>query len=380
MTASPRNNRPTLRDIAQIVNLSPRAVSQALRDREGNVKVSEATRERVQKVAAELGYRQNIAARALKTGRTGLLGILSFQAQDVISAQLLYHAVQAAKNEGHLPVVYHADRFETRACLASCHAMIDSNVDGVILLAPAERTFPQEHVRLLLEAGIKVVAINAPWLGGVPGFIPDKREGFEALMRHLVAEGNRSITFVAWELPANMPRWRYFHARTGLDALEAMKREHPRVRFRSHPVPLGDLSDRMPMLEGIHPLHVPGYLGMRQLLELGKLPDALMLLTDTWAMGALHACAEAGVKVPQNLAITGFEDDPSSAGGYVPLTTVSHPAPELCRLALAELLALIRGETKQARRLTKIRGELKVRQSSVRHPLPVADPASLTFR
>ncbi|HWL52720.1 MAG TPA: LacI family DNA-binding transcriptional regulator [Chthoniobacteraceae bacterium] len=380
MAAPSRNPRPTLRDIARIVNLSTRAVSQALRDREGNVKVSEATRQRVQEVAAQLGYRQNIAARALKTGRTGLLGILSFQARDIISARLLYHAVQAAKCEGHLPVVYHADRLETRACLAACHAMIDSNVDGVILLAPSEATFPQAHLQLLLEAGIKVVAINAPWLEGVPGFMPDKREGFEGLIRHLVAEGNRSITLVSWDLPPDLPRQRYFHARSALDAFEAMKKEYPQVDFRRHPVPLGRFSERMPLLEGIHPLHVIGYVVMRELLKGGNLPDTLMLQADNWALGALRACAEAGVNVPRDLALTGFEDDPASAGGYVPITTVAYPAGKLCTLALAQLLALIRGEAQQGSSLVKTRCELVVRQSSVRRPLQGPDPATLTFR
>ena len=107
----------------------------------------------------------------------------------------------------------------------------------------------------------------------------------------------------------------------------------------------------------------PGYLGMKALLERGELPEAVLCGNDQWAHGALRACHQAGVRIPRDLALTGFDNDPVGEYGATPLTTMDHPSEEIAHQAVDCLLRMIQEGRKPSAGTISVRGKLIVRDS-----------------
>lgn len=367
--SSNTHRRVTLKDLGLKLGLSARAVSQALSDGEGTVKVSAATRERVKALAKELGYRHNLAAKALRTGKTGTLGVLTFHSFPPLAVQRIHYTLEAIKCQSEVtPLIYHSESTDEESCHKACNAMLDAKVDGVLILNPSQEF---AHQTRLLELGIPVVSVGQPYAGKLPKFVADKKGGFAGLASHLVDEGYKSITFLSRDISHDQdsPGMKWHVASLTEAFQEAKTRAHAagsKTVFRFHHPKPGVAERSAPNFGEIHSLYAPGYLGMWELIRSGDVPDALMCQVDTWALGALRACAEAGISVPEDMALTGFENDLSSTVGYVPLTSAGQPHREICASAVTELIALIKGEIPLRDRLEMHPCQVIIRQSSVR--------------
>lgn len=364
----------TIRDIASRLDISFQAVAQALSDNpRGTVKVSEETRKRVRKMADKMGYRHNRAAQTLRTGRSGMLGVLSFQGIDQIGIRRLHHSIEEIKKIGLSPVVHHVDSATEETCTQACNEMIDAKVDGVLLLNPTPN-FKQDHITRLQATGRPVASIGSPWLKGIPRYLADKPKGFEMLVRHLIEEGYRKIALLCADLQQNKNRqyaWHTLSAREGFES--AIKwAGGKKLTIEPHVYPITFEAFRLcldPAI-GITSLYCAGYMAMRELIETRKVPEALVCQVDAWAVGALRACAEGGLRVPHDMALAGFENDPVSAVGSVPLTTVEHPLSKLCHKAVTGLVEIMNGKAASSQQLVRIPCELIVRQSTMRTPCP----------
>jgi len=370
MPSSPRRKtalakKPvTLHDIARHLGLSQRTVSQALNGRpDSTSKASETTRRRVEAAARELGYRPNRAARALRTGKTGLVAVLSFLGLQHYGSVRLHAALQEIRRKRLPPLIYHSSAASSEIHDA-CHAVVDAAVDGVLLLDPPP-AFDTKSLDLLTASGRPVVALGGEHLPGISRYCFDRADGFRALAKHLAEEGCRSIRFMVAPLHAGREETRSFASaiRAGLAAgREGRQGVSCRITTVQYPDDAFAI-DESPVA-GLHVLHAPGYLGMRQLIAGGDLPDAVMCRSDTMAQGVLRACEEAGITVPGQIAVTGFDDEPASSAGWMPLTSVGLPLEEMIRPAVEELAGLVRGELQPRDHISLVRGKVVIRHSS----------------
>ncbi|HWL51315.1 MAG TPA: LacI family DNA-binding transcriptional regulator [Chthoniobacteraceae bacterium] len=365
-----RKSGVTIKDIAAELGLSFQAVSQALNPSDQNTsQVSQSTRQRIKETAERLGYRSHRAAKTLRSGKSGLLGVLIFDHPHQVMHHRLHHILAEIHAAGYRPFVHLADTRPNSGALEGCLTMLDAQVEGVLLVDPIG--FPCETpIREMLDRQIPVVSIGSHQWSCVTSYQADRRQGYRDLTRHLIRSGCRSLVLLCVE---RSERYQTHFERfvgdmmTGFEeAAEEARESFGPISARIHPINFGldweETEDRP-----IHPVHRTGYTGMQEVISSG-IPDALLCQADSWAHGALRACHEAGVRVPDDLLLTGFNDEPSSSAGAPPLTTLVQPYAKIARQAVADVTAQIRRDKQnEPGKVVTLPGQIVVRASSVRH-------------
>ncbi len=312
--------------VAARAGVSQVTVSQILGGRAENYHAD--TQEKVRRAAEELGYRPNRYARVMRNGKTGLIALIDFGGMRQLAQRKIRAAAEAVTRENYEPLVQ--ENFLNLPSggdggVAICQRVLDARVEGVILVHPKNFSFNQGNLTRLLNAGIPVVAISGGHLKGIPRFFSEREWGYHALAKHLLELGYRHLGTLADDT-------RYLPA-----GVERAVAEHPGDAQTRHCRPR-DMEDHFNPALG----YLRGKAGMEEILTWKTRPDAVLCGNDEWAQGALAACAEAGLRVPHDIALTGFDDDVSSAFGAVPLTTVAQPIEEMARGAVQSLLKMIR--------------------------------------
>ncbi|MGO1052578.1 LacI family DNA-binding transcriptional regulator [Crossiella sp. CA198] len=295
----------TIRDVARQAQVSVATVSRALSS--PNL-VREETRERVLSAAAELGYQPNRAARGLITGRTGNLGIVVPDLDNPFFTGVL-KAVQAAAVQADYSV-FVADSDEDPVVEEKLVRTMAQQVDGLIVCSPGLSDAP------LLEVAAKssLVLLNR-MLPEVPAALMNAANGIEQLVAHLAELGHRRIAF----LSGPDTSWSNTQRRTGL-----------RAAAPKHGLTVTELGPYPPRYEG-------GVAAAEDVLGRGY--TAVIAYNDVMALGVLARLREEGVRVPEDMSLTGF-DDLVFAGLCDPaMTTVAMPVREAGRLAVELLLA-----------------------------------------
>ena len=360
-----RNRPPTLEDMGKILGLSKRAVSQALHDRAGTVKVSAATKERVCQLAKTLGYRRNMAATALTTKRTGMFGILTSVGHMHVSAIQLATAVAEFRRLGHSPLVIHDDAKLTEQHDFSLSALINASVDGVLLIRRPTH-FTDQHVEELRQYGMSVVQVGSTTPAvNLSHYLTDRSQAFQLIVDHLVTQGyHRLRAVVGRDRPNPQTGWVTPTGRqTRTAILEAVNRARNAgadLQLEFHEIPDTFDEDRE-----VHELYAPGYEAMRHIIKEKKIPEALIFQVDGWAWGAMRACAEAGIRIPDDMAITGYSNEPACSATYVPLTSVAEPFEQMIHAAVTELVAAVKDRRPTRHQRIVMPHRLFVRQSSL---------------
>lgn len=361
--ASPKQT--TLIDLGKRLKLSPRAVSQALHGGKCTVRISEKTRQRVLALAEKLNYRPNRQAQILRMGKSGMIGILAVQGYGYRLQEELFFARKQAEEHGLGPSIYLLPDPSQASADRAIDFVLDTKVDAVLIFGDILGS----RLRRIQEAGVPAVAVGSPNVSLIPRYFADKEAGFARLAGHLIEQGARTITlFSMIAAPDRRKNWHAWCAMAGVKGAVAKAiAEGREVHFQAQPM---RLQDNVLSREGlrIHPYHAAGYLGMKSLIDGGIVPDALMCLSDNGVHGALLACAENGIKVPEDMMITGFEDDISSSAGTLPITSARQPLEAMLGLAFEDIKAISSGRRKVAGRSTELPCELVIRQSSRRAP------------
>lgn len=350
---------PTLRDVAERVGVSLATVSVILNNAPTADNFSEQTRNLVRQAAAELGYTVNPLARALRRKRSGVLGCILFNRQDIYYTRFVAVAEAYAREQGYDFVVnsmgYDLDRFES--CLAQ---MLAWRVEGLMLMLGGHVLPPNLKARLL--------ACNMPYILGdsvEPGQ-PNSAALFSyrsapLLAEHLYLLGHRRFA-VAGVKPANV------HSSERLRGLEDWLAT---VGIGIHPRLKAEIQD------GHFGAHA-GHACALALLEAGEPFTALVCLNDLVALGALTALAEQGVSVPAACSVVGFGDIPldyagaeeNRLGRYMspPLTTVRLPMREFAREAMRRLVSRVARKEDEARYSVELQPVLIARASTAQAP------------
>lgn len=301
----------TIKDVARAAEVSVATVSRALNGRQY---VADEVRARILQVASELRYSPHHAARALSSRRTHTIGVVLPDLYGEFFSELIRGIDGVAReHRRHLLVSsYHGAQDAQGAALRAMRG----RVDGLLVLSPYadQPGFLTDN----LPDGLPVVLINTHLPhGDYPVLNIDNHGGAVAMMRHLVASGRRRIAFIAG--PA-----------CNFDAAE---------RLRGYRDALAEL------LPGVAEQVLPGRFdeasGMEAgtaLLAAGSRPDAVFAANDTMALGCLFAFNQAGVRVPQDIALAGFDDVPVARFVHPPLTTMRISIAELGANALRRLL------------------------------------------
>jgi LacI family transcriptional regulator len=299
----------TIKDVAREAKVSVASVSRALN---GSASVTEPTRQRILRVAARLRYVPHGAARSLITRRTNTIGALLPDLYGEFFSELIRGISLAARVRG-LNLLVSSSHGNLPEAAAALRAM-RGRVDGLLIMSPH---VDAEFLGHQLPEGLPAVLLNSPVADRrYPAFNIDNYGGALTMTRHLLGLGYRSLAFLTG--PAGN-----FDAEERLRGFRAALRMSRR-RLRHWLLP-GDFSDGA------------GYLAGRRLLTMRPRPRAVFAANDMMAIGCLVALAEAGLRVPEDVAVVGFDDIPIARFVQPPLTTVRVQIAELGRRAFEQL-------------------------------------------
>ncbi len=298
----------TQKEIARQLKITQATVSMALA---GSPRISPAVREAVRELAERDGYRPNPAGQLLRGGKSNVIGVLFPSLTNPFYAELFQELQLRLREHGYLPQHFQQETAEWRQ--SAILALTRFQAAGAIVAG-----LPPEEHRLLREAGIRFVVYGGDQpFEGVSQVLPDRRSGTSLLMRHLIAGGRRRIAFLGPGGPEEPRR---------AACREALEQAGLPVLFQT--IPADPESGR---------------LAIRELLAGATPPDAVFAHNDELATGVLRGALEMGVRIPQELAVAGFDN--IAAGRFLTpsLTTVEQPRPLIVEALVVELLSVLRG-------------------------------------
>jgi len=324
-------------DVARRAGVSHQTVSRVLNN---PASVRPATRERVLAAIEELGYRRNMAARALVTDSSRMIGVMTAFSHFYGPASTTAAIELAARRSNYGTLVTSLQVGDEEEIDEALGFLVNRGVDGLIAVAPS--------TGIARAAGR--TARGVPMVVVADGFAPsehihvvsvDQGLGAGMAVRHLAGRGRGRIAHIAgpgdwFDARARAAGWRAALEDSGLEAMEAVE---------------GDWGPQS------------GYRAGVELLtgRAGQVPDAVFCANDLMALGLLAAARDLGVRVPEDLAVVGYDDTAGAGFFSPPLTTLSQPFDELGRLCLEVLLEGVDGA---AGRSHSISPTLRVRRSS----------------
>lgn len=319
----PNKKRSTSTDVARLAGVSRTTVSFVLNDVLG-VSISEMTRKRVLDAARELDYHPNIAGRKLVSGKSYTIGLVLCQSAeqiftDAFLPQVILGVEQAAIQQGFHVLLKPIDPREAGGYASLIR---ENHVDGILLSGPRQ---DDNALIRLHEEGVPIMLMGQLPDTAIPFVDVDAIAGAYAAVSHLIARGhvrigmitNAPLTYTS----AQQRRDGYLQAlrAAGLEVEDALIQE-------------GNYTPSS------------GFEAMSALLETSPRLSAVFIASDVVAMGALLAIKRAGLRIPEDMAVAGFDDIPLAEYFDPPLTTVHLPAYGLGWAAGERLIRLIRGE------------------------------------
>jgi LacI family transcriptional regulator, galactose operon repressor len=312
-----------LEDIARLAGVSRSTVSRVINH---HPNVSQRTRDRIMKVIEEQGFRPNLAARALVTQQTRCLSLVIPQAvaetfTDPYFPTLVQGVAQKANQCDYSVVLWIGNSAEEEERL--CERILNHSLFDGLILASVVNDDPL--IPRLAKAGFPFVLIGPPQLDNLNYIDVDNVRSAQVAVSHLIRLGWKRIGTITGPLTMGAAQ----------DRLAGYRRALERA---------GRAVDNTLIVEGDF-LENSGYLAMTMLLQ--RHVDAVFVASDMMALGAMRAIREAGLRVPGDIALVGFDDVPAAAASTPPLTTVRQPIRELGVQATQILIDLLNGVVEQ---------------------------------
>jgi LacI family transcriptional regulator len=330
-----------LKDIAQDLGVSLVTVSKALRN---HPDISEGTRERVLRRIEELNYRPNLAARALVTGKTHLMGLVVPDLVHAFFSQIA-NAISKVIREQKYSLVITSSQEDPELEQQEIDQLLARNVD-CLFIASTQLTL--ESFRRIEKQGTPYILVDRRLPGLEANFVGvnDEQVGFMAT-NHLVEIGRRRIAHIG--TPHLSP------------ALGRLKGYRQALRHYGLQVPAKYVLSRP---HGDDAGDTTGYEVMKKLLSLRPLPDAVFCHNDPTALGAMKAILDAGLKIPADIAIVGCGNVRYSDCLRVPLTTIDQDCAAIGERAARLALNLLESKTPPQPETILLEPKLVVREST----------------
>jgi DNA-binding LacI/PurR family transcriptional regulator len=333
-----RRRVAVMADVAKLAGVSHQTVSRVINNSQH---VRAETRERVLEAMRLLQYRPNPVARALVTGRSKTLGVVSFDTTLYGPASTLFGIERAAHEEDYFVSIISLKSLDRPSVVSAVERLRSQGVDGILVIAPVVAA---THALPNLPADVPVVAAEAGPDDVVPVVVVDQFAGAATATRHLLELGHRTVRHLAGpqdflEAQQRIAGWRATLEEAGAEVIPPL---------------IGDWSPRA------------GYELGRRLMES---PDvsAVFVANDQMALGLLRLLHEQDRRIPQEVSVVGFDDVPEAAFFTPPLTTVRQDFLEMGRRGLHLLLDEMGRDSRGKQRVT-VPAQLVVRASTAPPP------------
>ncbi|MFT2009606.1 LacI family DNA-binding transcriptional regulator [Pontibacter sp. 13R65] len=352
MTIKPK---VTIHDIAEKLNVTASTVSRALND---NPRISDATKKAVLKIAKQLNYQPNNIAAALRNGRSHIIGIIVPTADRAFFSSVVRGIEEIANKINYKVIICQSyDNYEKE--VQTVDALLNARVDGIIA-SIGKNTENFDHFKKAMEKGVPLVLFDRTTDAlEVSQIVIDDYLGAYKAVEHLIQQGCTRIAHFTSPKKVSVFKERL---RGYLDALRDNGIEYSEELVIKSNLQLED-----------------GRESMEQLLKLERIPDAVFSASDYGAMGAMQVLKENNFRIPQDVALAGFSNDPFTSFTDPPLTTVDQLSITMGKITAEIFFEQI--SIQEKRNMSQkiiLKPELIVRKSTMRKsdtaPAPVNPP------
>ncbi len=311
----------TIHDLAQELNVSPSTVSRALN---GHPSIGKQTSKAVKKLAMERGYRPNTIASSLRTKRSNTFGIMAPWINRPFISSLIAGIEEAARESGNR-VIISQSHDHTKLEKENLQALYDSRISALIVSLAME-TVDYSHFDLFTKNGIPVVFVDRfPNRHDVHKVhINNFSAAFEAT-EHLIRQGCRRIAHIGGSRRQSI----YEDRRLGYIA--ALRKNNLQV-------------EESLIVQAVSLSAEEGMQLTEQLLDTPNPPDGIFCANDTTGVSAIRCAKRRGIRIPEGLAVIGFNNDPICEIIDPPLSSIHHPATEMGKAAVEQALAILAGK------------------------------------
>jgi DNA-binding LacI/PurR family transcriptional regulator len=337
-----KKSRTTITDIARELNISPSTVSRSLNNHPA---ISQKTRDAVIELAKKLNYLPNLLALNLLKKRTNTIGVIVPEITSYFFSSIISGIQDLLNPLGVNMIIGQSNEsFEEEKSIVRTFASI--RVDG-FLISPSSKTKNFDHLKVLTENNIPLVIFDRDIEGfEVDKVFVDEFSGSFQAVEHLIKTGCRRIAHIAGPSTLSTARHR-------------MEGYTQALKLNGLPIN----KEYIVECKGFTPKH--GIKPTKQLLALPNPPDAIFTVNDGVAIGAMFVLKEAGIAIPDQISVIGFDDDPHSCYFKPSLSTVWQPTYELGMLAARILMKRVNSNNDLSKiRVEKLFPELIIRGSS----------------
>jgi LacI family transcriptional regulator len=313
-----RIGRPTIKEVASAAGVSTQTVSRVINKRPD---VSPETRDRVQNVIEQLGYRPSALARSLIQQRSYTLGVVTAGLRFIGPSRTLSGITSAAEQKGYSLLLKELPQFDTTDVTPIFQALHDRHVDGMIWAVPEVGHNRAWINHSSLETGIPMVYLAMEPRDDILVVSVDNYLGARMAVNHLLEQGYRQIGHVAgpmdwWEAQQRMIGWK--------DALSDAK-----IKAEDNHSAEGNWSS------------ASGAQAIEKLFAQYPEMDAVFVGNDQMALGVMQVATQKGLLIPDNLGIVGFDNIPESAYFSPPLTTIQQDQYKIGKVAVEQIIQII---------------------------------------
>ena len=341
-----KKNKTTIKDIANVLNISAAAVSKALHDDD---RISEKTKKAVKQVAKNLNYQPNHLASALRSGKSHLVGVIVPKTNSNFFSATIHNIEEVLNEKGYNIIITQSNESFDKEC-KNIDTLLYTQVDGIIA-SMANETVDLAYYEKIKEAGIPLITfdrgendLNVDYIG------IDDYNSSHVIVNHLIEQGCKRIAHIG-----GFKRTRIYNNRIRgyNDALI------------KHKLPIED-----ELLIETNLTIEDGREKMLQLLALKNRPDAVYVAGDYAALGALQILNENQIKVPEEIALVGFGDEPFAKMVTPAITSVNQQSYNIGRIAAETFLNYVdKNKIKQSLNKIILEAKLIVRESSKKEKL-----------
>jgi len=309
------HSRPTIHDVARRARVSKSLVSMVTRGEDG---VSAEKREAILEAIEELNYRPNVMARSLVERRTRILGVMISNLRNPFFGGVV-SGIQARAAELGYRVLFNTGDRKSDLEEQAIESLLELSVDGLVLASPRVSDETIAHA----ARSVPVVVLNRnPVDDSSDSVTNDNIAGARLAVEHCVSFGHGNIALI-----------------TGGDSAAAQVRREGYLRAMRE----FDLAEHTLTVDGAH-TEEGGYRGAQALLKMKPLPTAIFASNDLCAIGAMNALEEAGLSIPDDVSLVGYDNTSLAALRHIELTSIDQPGADMGRSAVDRLSERINGE------------------------------------
>jgi LacI family transcriptional regulator len=333
----------TIYDIARALDISPATVSRGLKDHPG---IRKDTKKRILDAALKMGYQHNTFARNLRVRKTNTIGVIIPRLNSYFMSTVIAGMEKVANDRGYNLIISQSQE-SVKKEIASVNTMFNSRVDG-ILVSLAFDTENIDHFNAMLKKEIPIIFFDriAEHTKCTSIIIDNTRAGYDATL-HLLDQGCQRIVYVGGSLSRNV----YADRLKGYKLALAEKG----VNYDSSLTIINTLSEQA------------GSDSAQYIMKMNPRPDGIFAANDTAAVACIRDLRQAGIRVPEDIAVVGFNNDPISRVIEPNLTTIHYPGQEMGEIAATTLINSINSMPSANLNTLVLRHNLIIRQSSVRN-------------